>query len=85
MRWGFRFGGMLIAGFSGEGFYLAVMQPFALFTRPLLIPWSEILVKKRETFFDGIALELGNDLHIPITLYGRIADDLRTSPRLLNS
>jgi len=36
------FGAVLSIGAGKEGLYLALILPFSLFNKPLLIPWSEI-------------------------------------------
>jgi hypothetical protein len=84
MRFNFRYGSILTAGVNSEGLYLATWRYFPMFHSPLFIPWSEIYIRKRKKFLSsGIDLELGTDLHIPVTLYGRIADDIRNSPATL--
>jgi hypothetical protein len=86
MRWGFGHRGVITAGVNSEGLYLATWRLFSMFYSPLFIPWSQICVRKREKVWSsGIDLELGTDLHIPVTLYGRIADDIRNSPASLQA
>ena len=81
MRLNFRYGSILTAGVDSEGLYLATWHYFPMFHLPLFIPWSQICIKKRKKFLSsGIGLELGRELRIPITLYGRIAEDIRNSP-----
>ncbi|HLX44084.1 MAG TPA: hypothetical protein VKR43_11650 [Bryobacteraceae bacterium] len=82
MRWQFGYRGVLVAGTTADGLYLSARPFFPIFHPALLIPWSQIRVRRSETFFDGIALTLDNDPRIPITLQGRIADDLRAAPAL---
>jgi hypothetical protein len=77
MRWLCGYNHVLIAGANSDGLYLATIPFFGPFHRSLLVPWPEIHVAKLNTTFDGIALELGNAPRLPVTLYGRIVNDLR--------
>jgi hypothetical protein len=79
MRWLAGYHNCLVVGANPEGLYLSlVFLPF--FHPPLFIPWTEIQVSDRRLMFGGIRFELGNDLHLPISLYrllGNIGDDLQ--------
>jgi hypothetical protein len=85
MRLGFGYGGVITAGVNSEGLYLAIWSTFSMFHSPLFIPWSEIYIRKRKTFWNGIAFQLGTDLRIPVTFYGQIAKDIRNAPSVLAS
>jgi hypothetical protein len=80
MRLGFGYSSVINAGVNSEGLYLATWRFFPMFHSPLFIPWAEIYTRNRKTFWNGIALELGTNLGIRITLYGKIRDDIRESP-----
>jgi hypothetical protein len=78
MRWMAGYRGVLIVGANSEGLYLATLPFFPCFHPALFIPWAEIQVTSRNPLvFAGVDFELGNDLHLPLYLYGSAVDDVR--------
>ena len=46
-------------GVSDEGFFMRVMVPFGFWSRPLLLPWSEISLSQQSGFFaDVVTFEM---------------------------
>jgi hypothetical protein len=79
MRWT-NFNSCLKIGAAASGLYLGVMPPFHFFTPPLLVPWNEVSISRRKRFlFEGVRLELGRDLKIPLWIRLKLANRLRAA------
>jgi hypothetical protein len=78
MRWMAGYRRILIVGANSEGLYVATLPFFPLFHPALFIPWSEIHVANRSpVVFAGVGFELGNELCLPLYVYGAVVDDLK--------
>jgi hypothetical protein len=78
MRWIAGYRNCLTVGCSPEGLYLATMLPFQFRHPPLLIPWDEITVSRRQlAFVDFVRFGLGRELDIPLFLRAKLADKLK--------
>jgi hypothetical protein len=79
MRWLTHYGSCLRLGTNRDGLYLAVLFLFRFMHPPLLVPWSEIKVrrKKRWLFGEYVTFTMGSDLGIPLRISGRSASMLR--------
>jgi small-conductance mechanosensitive channel len=80
MRWLANYNNVLTLGVSQQGLYLASMFLFRFMHPPLLVPWSEIKVRRRKGwFFEYVTLTLGHELAIPLRIRGALAMKLRES------
>ena len=80
MRWLANYNNMLTFGVSRQGLYLASMFLFRFMHPPLLIPWSEIKVRRSKGwFFEYVTFTLGHELAIPLRVRGKLAAKLRES------
>ena len=71
---------VLTLGTSQEGLYLASMFLFRFMHPPLLIPWSEIKVRRSKGWvFEYVILTMGHDLAIPLRIRAKLAAKLRES------
>ncbi len=71
---------MLTLGANQEGLYLASMFLFRFIHPPLLIPWSEIKVRRnRGWVFEYVIFTLGYELAIPLRIRAKLAAKLRES------
>jgi hypothetical protein len=78
MRWLANYNNGLTFGASQEGLYLACM--FLFMHPPLLIPWSEIKVRrKRGWVFEYVIFTMGHELAIPLRIRVKLAAKLRES------
>jgi hypothetical protein len=78
MRWLANYNRMLALGASQEGLYLACMFLFRFMHPPLLIPWSEIKVRRKKGWvFDYVICTLGHELAIPLRIRAKLAERLR--------
>jgi hypothetical protein len=74
------YNGVLTLGASQEGLYLACMFLFRFMHPPLLIPWSEIKVRRKKGWvFDYVIFTLGRELAIPLRIRAKLAERLRES------
>jgi hypothetical protein len=72
------YNGVLTLGASQEGLYLACMFFFRFMHPPLLIPWSEIKVRRKKGWvFDYVILTLGHELAIPLRIRAKMGERLR--------
>ena len=79
MRWLANYNRVLTLGTSPEGLYLASMFLFRFMHPPLLIPWSEIKVRRKKGWvFEYITFTLGHELAIPLRTRAKVAEKLRT-------
>ena len=78
MRWLVNYNRVLTLGASQEGLYLACMFLFRFMHPPLLIPWSEIKVRRKKGWvFDYVIFALGHELAIPLRIRAKVAERLR--------
>jgi hypothetical protein len=78
MRWLANCNNVLTLGTSTDGFYLASMFLFRFMHPPLLIPWSEIKVRRSKGwFFEYVTFTMGRELAIPLRIRAKTADRLR--------
>ena len=67
-----------MVGASQQGLYLASMFLFRFVHPPLLVPWSEIKVRRSKGWFlEYVTLTLGHELAIPLRVRGNLAAKLR--------
>jgi hypothetical protein len=71
---------VLTAGASQKGLYLASMFLFRFMHPPLLVPWSEIKVRRSKGWmFDYVTFTMGHELAIPLRIRAKLAAKLRES------
>jgi hypothetical protein len=80
MRWLANYNNGLTIGVSQLGLYLASMFLFRFMHPPLLVPWSEIKVRRKTGWvFEYVILTMGHDLAIPLRIRAKLAAKLRES------
>lgn len=80
MRWAANYNNCLTVGAGPEGLYLAVWLIFRFGHRALLIPWSEIRVRRIEGVFDGsYILTLGREAQVPLRIRGKLGKKLHAA------
>jgi len=80
MRWLMNYNNVLTIGVNQQGLYLASMFLFRFLHPPLLVPWSEIKVRRSKGWvFEYVTLTLGHELAIPLRIRGKLAAKLRES------
>ena len=80
MRWLANYNNVLTIGVSQQGLYLASMFLFRFMHPPLLVPWSEIKVRRKTGWvFEYVILTMGHDLAIPLRVRAKLATKLRES------
>ena len=80
MRWLTNYNRVLTLGTCQEGLYLAIMFLFRFMHPPLLIPWSEIKVRRKEGWvFEYVIFTMGHELAIPLRIRGKLGAKLRES------
>lgn len=80
MRWLTNYNKVLTIGVGPQGLYLATMFLFRFMHPPLLIPWSEIKVRRKKGWvFEYAILTLGHELAIPLRIRRKTAEMLRES------
>jgi len=80
MRWLANYNNVLTIGVSPQGLYLASMFLFRFMHPPLLVPWSEIKVRRSNGWaFEYVIFTMGRDLAIPLRIRARLAAKLRNS------
>jgi hypothetical protein len=78
MRWLANYNNVLTMGASQQGLYLASMFLFRFMHPPLLVPWSEITVRRSTGWvFEYVTLTMGHDLAIPLRIREKLAAQLR--------
>jgi hypothetical protein len=71
---------VLTLGASQQGLYLASMFIFRFMHPPLLVPWSDIKVRRsKDWFFEYVILAMGHQLAIPLRIREKLAAELRQS------
>ncbi len=81
MRWAIGYNNCLDIGADPLGLYLAVF-PFVRFMHPpLLIPWSQIKVRRGKSWLWGesVTFTLGFEAAVPLRVSGNLAARLRSS------
>jgi hypothetical protein len=80
MRWLANYNNVLTIGASPEGLYLASMFLFRFMHPPLLVPWSEIKVRRKKGWvFEYVIFTMGHELAIPLRIRVKLAERLRES------
>jgi hypothetical protein len=80
MRWLANYNNVLTLGANPQGLYLASMFLIRFLHPPLLIPWSEIRVRRRKGWvFETVIFTLGHELAIPLRIRANLAANLRES------
>jgi hypothetical protein len=80
MRWLANCNSVLTLGVSQQGLYLSSMFLFRFMHPPLLVPWSEIKVRRNKGwFFEYVIFTLGHELAIPLRIREKLAAKLRDS------
>jgi hypothetical protein len=80
MRCLMNYNNVLTLGVSPEGVYLASMFLFRFLHPPLLVPWSEIKVRRKKGWvFEYVIFTMGHELAIPLRIRGKLAAKLRES------
>ena len=78
MRWLANYNRVLALGTSPEGLYLGCMFLFRFMHPPLLVPWSEIKVRRKKGWvFEYVIFTLGHELGIPLRIRAKLAERLR--------
>jgi hypothetical protein len=78
MRWIASYGNCLTVGGNAQGLYLATMLLFRFRHPPLLIPWEEVRVSRRQIMFlRYVRFGLGREIDIPLHLRPKLADNVR--------
>jgi hypothetical protein len=78
MRFLTNYNNVLTIGASPQGLYLASMFLFRFMHPPLLVPWSEIKVRRKQGWmFEYVIFTLGHELAIPLRLRATLAARLR--------
>jgi hypothetical protein len=78
MRWIAGYRSCLTVGCNTEGLYLATMPLFRFRHPPLLIPWEEVAIRRRQMFFlPPVRFGLGRELDIPFYVSAKLADAIR--------
>src|SRR5260370_34286822 len=71
---------VLTIGVSQEGLYLAVVSLFRFMHPPLLVPWSEVRVRRSKGwFFEYVTFTMGHELAIPLRIRGNLAVKLQSA------
>jgi hypothetical protein len=80
MRWLANYNNVLTIGVSQQGLYLASMFLFRFMHPPLLVPWSEIKVRRKKGWvFETVIFTMGHELAIPLRIREKVAAKLRQS------
>jgi len=80
MRWLANYNNVLTLGVSPQGLYLASMFLFRFMHPPLLVPWSEIKVRRKKGWvFETVIFTMGHELAIPLRIREKLASKLRES------
>jgi len=78
MRWRVNYNNALTIGASPEGLYLGSLFLFRFMHPPLLVPWSEIKVRRMKGWvFEYVIFTLGHELAIPLRIRQKLAAKLR--------
>jgi len=78
MRWLATYNNVLTIGVSAQGVYLASMFLFRFMHPPLLVPWSEIKVRRKKGWvFEHVIFTMGHELAIPLRIREKLGAKLR--------
>lgn len=78
MRWLTNYNSVLTLGANQEGLYLACMFLFRFMQPPLLIPWSEIVVRRTDgSVFKYVTFTMDRQKGIPLRIRASLAECLR--------
>jgi hypothetical protein len=78
MRWMANYNRVLTLGVSQQGLYLASIFLFRFMHPPLLVPWSEIKVRRKKGWvFEYVIFTIGHELAIPLRIRVKLAERLR--------
>jgi hypothetical protein len=78
MRWLANYNRVLTLGVSPQGLYLASMFFLRFMHPPLLVPWSEIKVRRKTGWvFEYVIFTMGHELAIPLRIREKLAGRLR--------
>lgn len=78
MRWRTHYNNVLTLGANQKGLYLSTMLLFRFMHPPLLVPWSEIRVRRSKGwFFEYVIFTMGHELAIPLRIRAKVAEKLR--------
>ena len=82
MRWLANYNNVLTIGVSPQGLYLASMFLFRFMHPPLLVPWSEIKVRRSNGWvFEYVTFTMGHELAIPLRIRKKLAAKLQESTK----
>jgi hypothetical protein len=80
MRWLANYNNVLTLGVNQEGLYLATMGFFRFMHPPLLVPWSEVRVRRSKGwFFEYVTFTMGHELAVPLRIRGNLAGKLQSA------
>jgi hypothetical protein len=80
MRWLANYNNVLTIGVSPQSLYLASMFLFRFMHPPLLVPWSEIKMRRKKGWvFEYVILTMGHELAIPLRIRETLGAKLRES------
>lgn len=80
MRWGTHYNNVLTLGVNSQGLYLAILFLYRFRHPPLLVPWSEIRVRRSSGWiFDYVILTLGREAAIPLKISKSLGARLRAA------
>jgi hypothetical protein len=80
MRWRTNYNSALTLGVNPRGLYLAINFLYRFRHPPLLVPWSEIKVRRSEGWiFEYAILTLGHETAIPLKISKSLAASLRAA------
>jgi hypothetical protein len=80
LRWLTNYNRVLTLGTSQDGLYLASMFLFRFMHPPLLIPWSEIKVRRKKGWvFEYVIFTMGHELAMPLRIRAKLPAKLRES------
>jgi hypothetical protein len=78
MRWLTNYGNCLTLGADQHGIYLAIMFLFRFMHPPLLVPWSEVTIRRKKGWvFEYVTFIMGRETAIPLRIRGKMAGRLR--------
>jgi hypothetical protein len=80
MRWWMNYNNVLTSAVNTEGLYLATMVLFRFCHPSLLIPWSDIKVRRGKVWiFDYVILTLGHEMEIALRIRAGLGEKLRAA------
>ena len=80
MRWRTNYNNALTLGVNPQGLYLAIVFLYRFRHPPLLIPWSDVKVRRSSGWvFEYVILTLGHEIEIPLKISKSLAEKLRAA------